>query len=246
MKNADTWLPSKYVYRNGKLMASRNPDEVSIGSRLVADLVAQRYADNLERHANGKLLDLGCGQVPLYLAYKGLVSETICVDWANTRHANNHLDHECDLTEPLPFADDEFDTIILSDVLEHIPSPEHLWAEMRRILRPGGKLIMNVPFFYCLHEKPHDYYRYTEFALRRYADQAGLDVVQLEPVGGSPEIFADMMAKHLQFVVLVGSPLARLVQFLTRQFVGTAVGRRLSTRTAEAFPLGYFLVARKA
>lgn len=246
MKNADTWMPSKYILRNGKLMASRDPDEVSIGSRLVADLVAQLYADNLERHAKGKLLDLGCGQVPLYGAYKDLVSENICVDWVNTRHANNHLDHECDLTDPLPFADNEFDTIILSDVLEHIPSPESLWAEMRRVLRPNGKLIMNVPFFYCLHEKPHDYYRYTEFALQRFAEQAGLDVVHLEPVGGSPEIFADMMAKHLQFVAFVGLPFARLVQFLTRRFVETTVGRRLSSKTAEAFPLGYFLVARKA
>lgn len=246
MKNTDSWKPSKYVLRNGKLMASRDPNEVSIGSRLVADIVAQHYADNLEHHAKGKLLDLGCGQVPFYGTYKDLVSENICVDWANTRHQTSYLDHECDLSEPLPFAANEFDTVILSDVLEHVPKPEILWAEIWRILKPSGKLIMNVPFFYCLHEKPHDYYRYTEFALQRFADQVGLQVLKLEPIGGSPEIFADMMAKHLQFVALVGSPLARLVQFLTRQFIGTSVGRRLSRKTAEAFPLGYFLIAQKA
>ncbi len=246
MRNSEIWEPSKYVVRNGKLLASRDPDEVSVGSRLVADIVAQHYADNLEIHAKGKLLDLGCGQVPLYGAYKDLVAENICVDWANTRHKNNYLDHECDLGEPLPFADSEFDTIILSDVLEHVPNPEMLWAEMWRVLKPSGKLIMNVPFLYCLHEKPHDFYRYTEFALRRFADQVGLDILQLEAIGGSPEVFADMTAKHLQFVPLVGSPLARLVQFLTRQFIRTTVGRRLSSKTAEAFPLGYFLVAEKA
>lgn len=246
MKNSDSWAPTKYVLRDGRLMASRDTDEVSVGSRLVADIVAQRYADNLERHASGRLLDLGCGQVPLYGAYRNFITENICVDWANTRHAMSYLDFECDLSERLPFDDNEFDTIILSDVLEHIPSPEHLWTEMQRVLKPGGKLIMNVPFFYCLHETPHDFYRYSEFALRRFVDRAGLELVQLEAVGGSPEVFADMMAKHLQFVAIVGSPLARVVQYLTRLFVGTAAGRRLSTRTAEAFPLGYFLVAAKA
>ena len=74
----------------------------------------------------------------------------------------------------LPFGDSEFDTIILSDVLEHIPVPEHLWKEMARILSRNGKIIMNVPFYYCLHEAPHDCSRYTEFALRRFVEMSGL------------------------------------------------------------------------
>jgi SAM-dependent methyltransferase len=108
------------------------------------------------------LLDLGCGKVPFYARYREYVSETVCVDWSNSLHGNGHVDAECDLTQELPFADASFDTILLSDVLEHIPAPERLWREMARLLKPGGELLSSVPFFYWLHEEPYDYYRYTK------------------------------------------------------------------------------------
>ena len=148
MRNRDKWRPSKYIYQNGKLIASRDPKEVGVGSRLIVDLIAEIYDNNLRQHARGKLLDLGCGKVPLFSAYKDYVTDNICVDWENTLHKNEYLDSECDLTKTLPFKDGEFDTIILSDVLEHIPQPEHLWKEMSRSLSIGGKIIINVPFYY--------------------------------------------------------------------------------------------------
>lgn len=79
MKNANAWRPSKYVYRYGRLVASRDRAEVNVGSRLVTDLIARAYAAELPKHARGRLLDLGCGKVPLYLAYKSLVSDNTCV-----------------------------------------------------------------------------------------------------------------------------------------------------------------------
>jgi SAM-dependent methyltransferase len=179
MRNRDRYQQSKYVYRKEKLIASRDPKEVCVGSRLISDLIAEFYNSNLRQHAKGKLLDLGCGKVPLFIAYRDYVTDNICVDWENTLHKNEYLDFECDLTMVLPFKEGAFDTIILSDVLEHVPQPEHLWKEMSRILSINGKIIMNVPFYYWLHEHPHDYYRYTEFALRRFVESSGLRLIQL-------------------------------------------------------------------
>lgn len=246
MKNLDKWQPSKYVYRNGRLIASRNTKEVGVGSRLMADLIAKAYDDNLRQHAKGKLLDLGCGKVPLFLAYTRYVSENICVDWENTLHKNEYLDRECDLTKSLPFDDGEFDTIILSDVLEHLPQPEHLWQEMSRILAMDGRIIMNVPFYYWLHERPHDYYRYTEFALRRFVEGAGLRLLQLDSIGGAPEIMADIFAKCVLRVPTIGRPLAMFAQWFTAWFIKTRLGKKVSGATKDDFPLGYFLVAEKA
>lgn len=45
----------------------------------------------------------------------------------------------------LPFKDDSFDCLISSQVIEHIPYDEALFAEMRRVLRPGGTLIIGTP-----------------------------------------------------------------------------------------------------
>ena len=245
MRNTASWKASKYVYRRGRLMGSRDTREVGLGSRLSVDVIARFYEHHLPLHAKGRLLDLGCGKAPLYASYKDLVAECVCVDWANTAHKNEHLDHECDLTRPLPFGDGEFDTIILSDVLEHIPTPEALCREMARTLAVNGKLIMNVPFFYWLHEVPHDFYRYTEFALRRFIEMSGLELVLIEAIGGSPEIMTDMFAKHVARIPWLGPACASLAQWLTQCFLRTGLGERVSQATRKKFPLGYFLVATK-
>jgi SAM-dependent methyltransferase len=245
MKNQDKWQPSKYVYRGEKLIASRDPKEVGVGSRLAADLIAEIYNKNLRQHARGKLLDLGCGNAPLFIAYRGYVTENICVDWGNSLHKNDYLDFECDLTKILPFKDREFNTIILSDVLEHIPEPEHLWKEMSRILAPSGKVIMNIPFYYWLHECPHDYYRYTEFALRRFVNRSELRLLQLESIGGAPEIVADIFAKNVLRLPKIGRSLAIFAQWFTLHFIRTKLGKKISEGTKDAFPFAYFLIAEK-
>jgi len=244
MRNADRWQPSKYVRRHGRLVASRDVREVGVGSRLVADAVAARYDAALAHYARGRLADLGCGKVPLYGVYRHLVTSVTCVDWAASPHGALHLDREADLGAELPFADASFDTVILSDVLEHVPEPALLWRETARLLGAGGHALVNVPFLYGVHEAPHDYFRYTEFALRRFAERAGLQVLVLEPVGGSLDVLADLLAKHLAQLPLAGRGLAAAVQAVAQAVGRTGPGRRLAAKTAPRFPLGYFMVCR--
>lgn len=245
MRNRESWKESKFVFKNKKLVASSDQREVSFASRLIVNIIARFYQSALQTHGTGRLLDLGCGKAPLYAAYKEHVTEIICVDWANTLHRNEHLDLELDLSEPLPFADGEFDTIILSDVLEHIPVPESLWSEMVRILSKNGKIIMNTPFYYCLHERPHDYFRYTEFALRRFVKLSGMQLIELAPIGGVPEIVADIFSKSALRLPRIGKTIARTIQYLSLCFIRTRFGKKISEATAQDFPFGYFLIAQK-
>ncbi|MCK5131411.1 MAG: class I SAM-dependent methyltransferase [Candidatus Sabulitectum sp.] len=245
MQSADIWKPGKYVYRNNRLAASRDPEEVCVGSRLITDLIAKFYDENLRKYAKGRLLDLGCGKVPLYSAYKDCVTDNTCVDWGNSLHRNKHLDHECDLTKPLPFKDGEYDTVILSDVLEHMPRPELLMKEISRVMSPDGILLMNVPFYYWIHEEPHDFYRYTEFALRYLSETSGMEVIVLTPTGGAPEIMTDIYAKNILRIPLVGKPLAVIAQWFAALMIHTSLCAKISRATAGKFPLGYFMVAKK-
>ena len=121
MKNAEAWRPSKYIQRNGHLAASRDRAEVSVGSRLMTDLIARTYETNLPKHARGRLLDLGCGKVPLYLAYRGLVAENTCVDWQNTPYAPilNPQDHVCD-----EIREKEFPNRVFADLHSVYAKPE--------------------------------------------------------------------------------------------------------------------------
>ena len=241
MRNKDKWIHSKFVYRQGKLIASRNRKELRIGSRLIADIIAKYYDTNIRKYAKGRLIDLGCGKVPFFEAYRDYITENICIDWKK----NEYSDCECDLNSSLPFNDGEFDTIILSDVLEHISQPENLWKEMARVLVAGGKVLMNTPFYYWLHDTPYDYYRYTEYALQRFAELTGFKIIFLKPIGGAPEVLADILAKYLQFVPIIGKYLANITQSVARIFLKTNLGKKISEETSESFPLGYFLVAEK-
>ncbi len=245
MNNEAQWRPSKFVMRRGRLRASRDAGQIGVGSRLIGDAVASCYQEFLPQHARGRLVDLGCGRAPLYGTYRPHVSSVTCVDWAQSLHDNPYLDSLVDLNSPLPFDDASFDTVILSDVLEHLAEPQLIWAEMARILAPGGRVLLNVPFLYRIHEAPYDYARYTEFALRRFAAQSSLDVLVLEPVAGSAAVLADLLGKHLEQGGVVGRLLAASVAAATWGLLRWGPIRRADQASAAAFPLGYFVVAGK-
>ncbi len=241
MKNQTAWAPTKFEISRGRLRGSRDDRELGVGSRLISDLVAAQYDRHLRAHATGRLLDLGCGKVPLYSAYASYVTEITCVDWA----PGEHIDVHCDLSQPLPFDDARFDTIILSDVLEHIAEPDLLWREMTRILAPSGTIVMNVPFYYSVHAHPNDYYRYTNFALERFVQTNGLKLLYLVPVGGVVEIFGDLTAKVLSKGGRIGESLAAFTQTVVLHFGRTLIGARVMRVSSRLFPLGYFMIAQK-
>ena len=245
MRNIEDWRPTKFVRKGRGLSASGNPAHLSISSRFAADIVAPYYENAIRVHAQGRLLDMGCGYVPLYDTYRDLVSENICIDWEKTPHVNPYLDQTVDLTVALSFESASFDTVLLTDVLEHIPEPMNLMCEIARILRPGGKLILGVPFLYWLHEVPHDYYRYTEFALRRFCQLSGLRVVELVPYGGLPEVSLDLISKGLNFFPRPLAVSLRPLHAIASLLCKTKPVRKLSERTRSSLPLGYVLSAEK-
>jgi SAM-dependent methyltransferase len=245
MQNATQWHPTKFVRTKQGLRASRNPKYVGTGSRYMVDILAQHYERVIKAHARGRLLDMGCGHVPLYETYRDLVQENLCVDWENTAQLSPFLDEPVNLNGKLPFADQSFDTILLTDVLEHIAEPQLLMREISRLLRYDGKLIMGVPFFYWLHEVPHDYYRYTEHALRRFCDLNDLSVLELEPYGGLSEIFVDLTLKGIAHLPKLLAACLRIVCSPVAALTNTAVFRKLSKLTQSDFPLGYVMIAQK-
>lgn len=236
MKHIELWRPTKFVHVDGELRCG----DVSPGSRFISDVLARTYRTAIERHARGRLLDVGCGRVPLFGVYRERVTEIVCVDWA-TADASPHLDVVCDLNEPLPFPPSRFDTILATDVLEHLRRPDTFWSETTRVLQPDGKLILGVPFLYWLHEEPHDYARYTEHKLRAWCDEHGLRVLELEPYGGAPDVLADLTGKAVMRSRLLSAAHLALSRFASRRRPWTA----LSQASSRRFPLGYCLVAQK-
>lgn len=240
MRNREAWLPSKFEKDpSAGWRASRT--EVPITSWLIGDIVAAAYATVIENHASGRLADLGCGQVPLYGMYRDKVTDVACIDWHGSLHGSLHVDMFADLNVPLDLEPDSFDTVIASDVIEHLHTPQALFSSAHRVLRHGGKLIIGVPFLYWIHEAPHDFHRYTRFALEKMTSDAGLVMISVASFAGAPEVLVDLLTKTLA----LRPRLANVAYVLTRALLSLQKVKRLSSRTREAMPMGYLLVAQK-
>lgn len=80
------------------------------------------------------------------------------------------------VAEALPLADDSVDGVVLEAVLEHVANAEQTLAELARVLAPGGRAFVDVPFIQGYHASPADYRRYTELGLGTAVEQHGLSV----------------------------------------------------------------------
>lgn len=239
MKNENDWKPSRCIKKDGRFVPVAS--EVSPGSYLACTLTFAAYQDAIEKYIAGDVLDCGCGRVPFYEMYKPNSSSITCVDWQLSPHETNHIDDAMDLNEGLGYDDDKYDGIILTDVLEHIHQPANLIKDIYRTLRPNGKVVVGVPFLYNVHEAPHDFFRYTEFQLRRMFEEQGFKVLELNPYGGYFESLFNMIQKFRP-----GSYwFYRATDLIRKGLMLLSPLRRINRSKERIFPLGYCLVVTK-
>lgn len=131
--------------------------------------------------AGSLVLDAGAGDQ----VYRPLFAHTRyeAADFEQIEKPYAKSTYVCDLTN-IPVEDCRFDFIICNQVLEHLPEPLDALSELRRVLKPGGRAIFTVPFFYEEHEQPFDFYRYTQFAHRHLFSKAGFTILSLDWMEG--------------------------------------------------------------
>ncbi|MGH6796038.1 MAG: class I SAM-dependent methyltransferase, partial [Methylocella sp.] len=117
--------------------------------------------------ADGLILDCGAGRRPVY--FSNVVNYEI-VDYDTTDIIG--------VGERLPFRDNTFDAALSLAVLEHVRDPMQCANEIARVLKPGGKLVCQMPFLQPLHGYPHHYFNATHQGLRRLFE----DSLQIERV----------------------------------------------------------------
>lgn len=147
----------------------------------------------------------------------------------------------------LPFDNCSFDTVIATQVIEHVAEPRAMVAEIARVLRPGGVMLITAPFAWPLHEAPHDFQRFTRYGLEHIAVTAGLTVEQIGERGGFWMLMAQLWSEYAEYyhpntgVLRRARPLLRLLR-PTLASAAEYMDRRYPTKD---FTLGYALVARK-
>jgi SAM-dependent methyltransferase len=157
----------------------------------------------------GRVLDVGCGQKPYSKLFAADAYVGLEIDTPMSR-AIGQADYYYDgLT--FPFADHEFDTVLCSQVLEHVFEPDTFLSELHRILKPGGMLIVTVPFVWDEHEQPYDYARYSSFGLRHLFTKHGFVIEEQFKTLGNVLVLCQLLNAYLYKVTRSRSRLVNLI-----------------------------------
>lgn len=146
----------------------------------------------------GRVLDLGCGNQP-YRPHLTAVSQYVGLDYPPVQ-SGLQLKVRPEIygdARVLPFADESFDSVLCSQVLEHVDRPEVVVQEMARVLKSGGWGIISVPFFYNAHMEPHDYFRFSPYGIADLVGRNGLTVRYLRGQGGIGSLLVQMFHNWL-------------------------------------------------
>ncbi len=168
----------------------------------------RRAAESLAPRARGVLLDVGGGERPygelfaphvdryLGLEYPPMCDNLVPEIWKVLPRVRSIVDVWGDGNR-LPFASSSIDSVLLSEVIEHVPEPALMLDEVQRVLRPGGRALLTVPFMAPLHQLPYDYFRYTDEGLRSMFERAGLEVESIEPRGNSAAATGSLLTQYI-------------------------------------------------
>jgi len=138
----------------------------------------------------GRVLDIG-GKKVRKRGQFDVSKYNLRVEYANL-DPKTEPDYCCDATN-IPVPDATFDAAVCSEVLEHVPSPEAVLQEAHRVLKPGGTLLLCVPFLHRIHADPHDFARYTDYYWRTLLEGIGLRDVHIERQGLFFSVLVDFL-----------------------------------------------------
>ena len=134
---------------------------------------------SLAPRLSGDILDFGCGSKPYESLFVNATSY-IGVDVRVSGH--DHKDSRIDVYydgRTLPFPDNHFDSAVCFEVFEHVFNIDELLTEIRRVLKPGGQLLMSIPFAWDEHEIPYDFARYTSFGIKSVLERNAFEVLEM-------------------------------------------------------------------
>jgi SAM-dependent methyltransferase len=208
-------------------------------------------------HLNGldgrvRVLDIGCSDkwpkrhISADCAYIGLDYLPTASQWYHTRP-----DVYADGSR-LPVAGEAMDVVLLFDVGEHVPDVDRLFREIHRVLKPGGRVLVQIPFLYPLHDEPLDFIRLTRYGLQRLSRTTGFEVERLDAVGQPCETAALLsnlaVSKTVYNWFTDRSPALVLSVFLPLVVLKNNLVARLISRISiddPFMPFGYQAILRK-
>lgn len=182
----------------------------------------------LPKYCRGKAVDVGSG----HAKYKNLVEDYcekyVSVDNLSSEYQFGDEDFKPDIISDvlnMPFKDEEFDTAICTEVIEHVENPFLLFKEISRILKPGGYLILSSGWATPYHKEPKDYWRFSKDAYKILCDRNSFELVDIQKKGG---LFSCLLyflsrnitlnTKRIKRIKSILGPLFKILEILAEKF----------------------------
>lgn len=187
-------------------MSRLDPPRTSVQYAVRRPLVDWLRAQDV---AGKRILDVGCGDRP----YAELFPHALGFDVPGNPHAELHGS-----IEAIPVDDASFDVVLCLQVLEHVADPAAAVRELRRVVAPGGRVLLSTHGVYPFHPNPDDLWRWTHQGLERlFLTNAEWSSVTVRPGAGTAASlamtnahFLDLLLKRLH-ARAVGAPLVALL-----------------------------------
>ena len=104
------------------------------------------------------------------------------------------------------FPDESFDSVFCSEVFEHVFNLDEIITEIRRVMKPGGKILITVPFLWNEHEVPYDFGRYSSYGIKYLLEKHEFEILDLQKSGNFARVNCQMTALYFYSIIDVKNP----------------------------------------
>ena len=156
---------------------------------------------------NHPILDVGAGSAKRHEQFKNKLYLTLDINHENFPDIVGDAHY-------LPIKNNVFQTVLCLSLLEHVLTPNQVLKDISRILKKGGKLVVTVPFFYHLHDFPHDYFRCTEEGISKLLEMHSFKIIEKHRF--SPRLFSTLTSFLVTWTIKKRTIFRRLIQWISQ------------------------------
>ena len=195
------------------------------------------------RYIKGVVLDAGSGDGERYKKFFKF-DKYVTLD-INSAHRTDIIGS----VEDIPAESGSFDSVISTQVLEHVKNPQKAVYEFYRVLKSEGYCLITAPQINELHDEPHDYFRFTKYGLEEIFNNAGFKIILIEKRGGFWSANAQMRIRYA--IDLFRLNKIRLLRYILQPFIwlcgmsAVLIDYFDKSRANQKHAIGWLVIAQK-